>query len=277
MIFAASGALAYNESGTGLYLSQDGGNSWEKVTFPGLSDETRTSVDILPEADNYKVIIGTKSNGCFEGEYPREILFPLQPLIISPSKQTNVSRRPTFLWHASDLAMNYDLHVAEDSSFSSTVFDTTITDTVLQLNDPLSAKTQYYWQVSAADIYGESSHSLITSFTTGTMVNIADEMNEIPKTYWLSQNYPNPFNPATTITYSVPKTSFVSIKVYNVLGKEVADLVGGEKPAGTYKLIFSANGGSASGGNGKNFSSGVYFYRMQTGGFTSTKKFILIK
>ena len=86
-------------------------------------------------------------------------------------------------------------------------------------------------------------------------------------TYQLSQNYPNPFNPTTTISFTIPKEGFVQLKVYDILGKEVASLVNEEKTAGTYSVRF----------DGKDFSSGIYFYHLQVGEFTSTKKFILMK
>jgi len=85
--------------------------------------------------------------------------------------------------------------------------------------------------------------------------------------YTLKQNYPNPFNPTTTIEYSVPKESFITIKVFNLTGKEITTLVNGEKPAGNYSLIFKAI----------SLPSGIYFYKMIAGNFVSIKKFILIK
>ena len=95
-------------------------------------------------------------------------------------------------------------------------------------------------------------------------------INEIEKTkmyFKLEQNYPNPFNPTTTISYSIPKKSFVTIKVYNLLGKEIAVLVNEEKLKGDYKIKF----------NVVPFSSGVYFYKMTAGNFTHTKKLIILK
>jgi len=85
--------------------------------------------------------------------------------------------------------------------------------------------------------------------------------------YFLGQNSPNPFNPVTVIKYQLPENLKVQIKVYDVLGKEVAELVDEEKPAGYYDVQF----------NGSEFPSGVYFYRIQTGSFVQTKKMILIK
>ncbi|MHB8336102.1 MAG: T9SS type A sorting domain-containing protein [Ignavibacteriaceae bacterium] len=85
--------------------------------------------------------------------------------------------------------------------------------------------------------------------------------------YTLEQNYPNPFNPVTTINYTVAAKDFVSIKVYDVLGNEIATLVNEEKSAGSYSVNFNAS----------KLSSGVYFYRMQAGNFAETKKLILMK
>ena len=99
------------------------------------------------------------------------------------------------------------------------------------------------------------------------ITNIDDNKESIPKKFELSQNYPNPFNPATTIKYSIPKTSFVKLKIYDILGREVATLVNEEKTAGNFEVSFNA----------ANLSSGVYFYRIQAGSFVATKKLLLLK
>ena len=88
-----------------------------------------------------------------------------------------------------------------------------------------------------------------------------------PLTFTLNQNYPNPFNPTTIISYAVPEQSFVSLKVYNVLGKEVASLVNNQVEAGIHKVNFNAS----------NLSSGIYFYTIKAGKFTATKKLMLLK
>jgi photosystem II stability/assembly factor-like uncharacterized protein len=109
-------------------------------------------------------------------------------------------------------------------------------------------------------------------------VNIQDN------SFNLSQNYPNPFNPITKIKYNIPvvdakfaSTTNVQLKVYDVLGNEVATLVDEYKSAGNYEAEFSAIGGSASGGNAATLPSGVYFYQLRVGSFIETKKMILIK
>lgn len=89
----------------------------------------------------------------------------------------------------------------------------------------------------------------------------------MPESYSLEQNYPNPFNPTTNIRFSITESGLVTLKVYNALGQEVATLLNEEKNAGSYEYNFSAN----------NLSSGIYFYKIQSNGFTATKKMILVK
>jgi flagellar hook assembly protein FlgD len=96
--------------------------------------------------------------------------------------------------------------------------------------------------------------------------------NLIPSTYRLDQNYPNPFNPSTTIRYAIPNDGPVTLKVYDITGSEVITLVNEQKNAGTYEARFDARNAS-----GKALASGVYFYQIKTGGFSQTKKLLLLK
>ncbi|MCZ7609096.1 MAG: CotH kinase family protein [Ignavibacterium sp.] len=98
-----------------------------------------------------------------------------------------------------------------------------------------------------------------------TFVNQESEL--LPKNFILQQNYPNPFNPATNIKYAIDNKQFVTLKVYDVLGNEVATLIDEYKPAGNHNVIFDAS----------KFSSGVYFYQLKTGEFIQTRKMILNK
>ena len=94
-----------------------------------------------------------------------------------------------------------------------------------------------------------------------------EQISELPVNFNLSQNYPNPFNPTTKIEYSIPEQSFVDLRIYDILGNEVAKLVNKEQAAGTYKADFS----------GISLTSGTYFYRIKTEGFVETKKMTLLK
>jgi len=100
----------------------------------------------------------------------------------------------------------------------------------------------------------------------GKTTGINDKKIEV-SSYKLSQNYPNPFNPTTTIEYAIPRQELVTLKVYDILGREVKTLVNGQMQAGNHSIIF----------NGNNLASGVYFYRIQAGNFVQTKKLVLLK
>ncbi len=99
--------------------------------------------------------------------------------------------------------------------------------------------------------------------------NVTDVENkgEIPNQFVLEQNYPNPFNPATKIKYSIPSSELVTLKVYDVLGKEVATLINRQQAAGNYEVEF----------NGSNLASGIYMFKLQTSNFAETKKMVLAK
>ena len=89
----------------------------------------------------------------------------------------------------------------------------------------------------------------------------------VPNDFTLFQNYPNPFNPTTTIGYVLPERSVVSLKVYDIMGKEVLTLVNADQPSGYYAVQV----------NGTNLASGVYYFRLKTNAFTQTKKMVLLK
>jgi len=88
-----------------------------------------------------------------------------------------------------------------------------------------------------------------------------------PAEYTLAQNYPNPFNPSTRISYSIPADAFVHLSVFNSIGQKIADLVNQEVKAGNHDVIFNA----------ASLSSGIYYYKIDADGFTSTKKMILLR
>jgi hypothetical protein len=132
-----------------------------------------------------------------------------------------------------------------------------------------------YW-VKAVDINADS--SVFSDFASAIGINDGSYINpgggdnisikdNIPKKFDLKQNYPNPFNPVTNIKYDLPKNEFVTIKIYDLLGREIKTLVNEYKNPGSYIVTF----------NGTEFASGIYFYRMQAGSFVQVKRMVLIK
>jgi hypothetical protein len=120
--------------------------------------------------------------------------------------------------------------------------------------------------------YGADKYKLVANMQLaqqkyGQLTDVRSDSKYIPSEYSLNQNYPNPFNPSTKITYQIPKSGHVTLKVYNALGKEVVTLVNEEKSVGRYSVDFNAKG----------LSSGIYFYSIQSGSFFETKKMMLIK
>jgi photosystem II stability/assembly factor-like uncharacterized protein len=115
--------------------------------------------------------------------------------------------------------------------------------------------------------YASTISGSILKTTTGGFSGIRPISGEVPENFSLAQNYPNPFNPSTTIKFDIPKSTFVKITVYDILGKEVKTLVNQNVGTGSYTLDFDAY----------NLASGTYFYRMNAGEFNITKKMVLIK
>ncbi len=99
------------------------------------------------------------------------------------------------------------------------------------------------------------------------ITDLEDENIISPAEFNLEQNYPNPFNNSTVIRYAIPKEGLVTLKIYDIIGEEVATLVNETRQAGNYQVAF----------NSEDLTSGVYFYRLQAGDFVQTRKMILLK
>jgi len=137
---------------------------------------------------------------------------------------------------------------------------------------PTTPFSRFYFQSGSsgtATVYFDNIKFKAIPLITGTQGGGAT-----PRMFALEQNYPNPFNPTTTIRYSIPASGHVSLRVYDLLGNEVATLVDGVRPAGTYDQVFDASSGGNSRGS---LASGVYFYRLVAGSFTETRRLLLLK
>ncbi len=200
---------------------------------------------------------------------------PLRPVLISPNGTSDELRNPLLKWHTSESAVSYRTQVSTNRVFSSVVLDSTVADTLLQAS-PLAANTTYYWRASASNMHGTSAYSTTASFTTGQTTAV-DEFAEMPLEFKLHQNYPNPFstagrsrlagNSATTIDFSIVRASFVQLRIYDVLGREIKTLVNQRMPAGKHAVQFEAN----------ELQSGIYVYQLKADGFVESRKMILVE
>lgn len=147
------------------------------------------------------------------------------------------------------------------------------------INFPQSIILDPIWDVDSLSIVvfvqSVASKTVYQSATISSYeLNVTGVQNEssVPSEFKLSQNYPNPFNPSTVISWQSPFGSYQTLKIYDVLGNEVATLVDEYKPAGSYEVEFGSHPNEV-----RNLSSGIYFYKLQAGNFVETKKMILMK
>jgi hypothetical protein len=202
-----------------------------------------------------------------QGNIPAKVI-PASPLEYSTTTSLPVQLK----WMSNLLADSYSVQLGIDSTFATTLIDTTgVKDTsltVLSLSNPAT----YFWRVNAANSLGTGLWSQAWSFKP-IITGIDNIKNKVPVAYNLNQNYPNPFNPATVISYALPFASNVKIEVYNILGIRIKELLNGQKAAGYYELNFNTAG----------LSSGVYLYMIEAKSmdgkneYINTKKMMLLK
>jgi hypothetical protein len=197
-------------------------------------------------------------------------LKPMQPYsfnAISPS-DTVSQNEVLFIWNRTYTlnlydSLEYEVLISSDSSFNGLLHGSAaLTDTLYSYNLP---DGEYYWKVRASSSLTDYSYSNTKHFVVSTLTAI--ETTDNAAGFALSQNYPNPFNPSTTITYQLPAESNVLIKIFDALGREIEILLNEKKEKGNYSLTWHALGKSA----------GMYFYRIETDGYSYTKKMVLVK
>jgi 5-hydroxyisourate hydrolase-like protein (transthyretin family) len=135
----------------------------------------------------------------------------------------------------------------------------------------LTANTKYNGvttlQIKVTDKDGGVTETSVKVRVENTLTGIESLAAQIPNDYELYQNYPNPFNPSTNIRFQIKEPNFITLKIFNILGKEIATLVNEKKSPGTYEVKFNAG----------NLPSGIYFYKLSAGDFTDTRRLLLLK
>ena len=169
-------------------------------------------------------------------------------------------------WDSTVTATGYRFLLANDSLFNTVIHDTLINTSSFDFYDWFSVNIDnLYWKVRTINDGGTGPWSETNRFNI--MLTDVEDETQLPTEFALMQNYPNPFNPYTSIKYAIASRQFVQLKVYDVLGNEIATLVNEEKPSGIYNVQLTMN----------NVSSGIYFYKITAGEFVQTKKMILIR
>ena len=197
-----------------------------------------------------------------------------EPSLITPMKMTPIDRGISLTGSTASLS-DYDKinFIIYDNGFNLASMDSgRIFEVEYSVKDSLGDSTTtniIFTEAMAAD-----SGMLIIPFefingeiSISAAVGVEESDGNLPAKYELYQNYPNPFNPTTKVSFVISHLLFVTLKVYDILGREVATLVNERRNPGKYDMIF----------DGSNLPSGVYFYRLQTERYTNTKKLILLK
>ena len=161
--------------------------------------------------------------------------------------------------------VKYSLYISgiNYNKINNNLTDTSIT---LDIMADLQKSSSYNWYVKSTD-GRDTTQSGQSTFLTSSVITQKEDYKENVGNFLLSQNYPNPFNPSTTISFQLPENCFVNLKVYDILGKEVAALINGTLSSGEHSVVFDA---------GK-FQSGIYYYKIKAGNYMEIKKMMFIK
>lgn len=279
----------------GVYASFDEENAGIPAEKPGTKQPAETESDINNWAvpiiattgtvsDNL-LVFGASQNATdgFDAvfDYAKPPVSPAPEAVTTYFEQSGWSQY--FSKFGSDIRAKYQFPDA-GKSWNFRVMSKTSGEVTLTWNDitsliPEEIRNNYYFRMTGAGIPSIIDMLTVTSVTfnaeagvvynfsiNSTLTSLEDDLNA-PKEFSLGQNFPNPFNPSTSIQYNVKEASQVTLKVYDMIGNEVAILVNEVKPAGSYTVSFDAS----------QLSSGVYLYKMTAGNFVQTRKLVLMK
>lgn len=254
-------SIGYVSGSAGTVLkTTDGGATWTLMNTNGGG--TNYAVYCIPSAigDTSAAFVVASSGQIFKST------FYVIPVELSSMTSSVSGNNVTLNWITATEKNNYGFDIersADEQNWSVVGFvsgkGTTAMNTEYSFVDSKLAPGTYNYRLKQIDFDGTFKYY---SFSESIQIGL-------PETFELSQNYPNPFNPSTIINYNIPQAGLVTLKVYNVLGKEVATLVNEKKDAGRYNVELNATK--------LGMGSGVYFYTLESGSFKSTKKMIMIK
>lgn len=199
---------------------------------------------------------------------------PVAPALVAPSNNSYIGTlAPLLDWDSVTIANSFRIRISTDSLFGSTVIDTSGLN-VSKYQVPagkLQNNLKYYWRVNSSNACNSSPWSVTWNFST-LLTSAGNNQNVLPKSFKLYDNYPNPFNPETRIKFDIPENGIVRLRVFDIMGREIATLVNGYLTAGSYEVPFSISQISNS-----RVSSGIYFYKLETKSNADVRRMVLIK
>ena len=252
------------------------------------TDEFLNVTDLIPGHTYWWRVAVSNDGGTTYGAWSTVASFAIHPGASAPMPRiggpTNLvgvaTSSPTLSWlvpSPSTSEIVFDIRYSTDGEFSKGGYTelTDLTVPFVRLQD--LAEGAYYWQVRSRTVDGTSTspYSETGRFSTTASFSVNTEEApdaQLPNAFELGQNYPNPFNPTTTIEYRMAETAHATIKVYNMLGQVVKTLVNGTVPVGTHRIEWDATDDS-----GTAVSTGVYMYRMESGGVSAARTLVLMK
>ena len=259
---------------------------------PNFANPTLTSTETLTSSTLYKNLTGLTAGatywwrvrawygGTVYGDSPVYSFTVdlgssnvIQPMVGGPNNISVGTTNPVISWYTPARAsaqQKYELEISNNQAFLGSSIYNDLTTNNKTLNLPAG---DYYWRVRGKSSNGDYSYySSVAKFNVNNNLVDVEKDAGVPTSYNLMQNYPNPFNPTTTIKFSLPEASFVTLKVFDVLGREVRTLISNEMTAGSH--IMNWNGDNES---GRKVASGTYVYRISAGKFSQAKKMTLLK
>jgi len=245
---------------SGIFLSES-----------GLTDTLKVLSGLEGQKQYYWRVSATNAGGTsnYSNAFSFTTGFPVTPLLAYPLNNTGYIPVDTILyWNSSPTAVNYDLMLARGADFAVNTIVVNaqgITDTSIIVVG-MNVNTFHFWKVRAHNTFGMSNWSEVWRFKTVNPLGVDGE-SLMPQQYVLDQNYPNPFNPATNFRFSIPQAGFTTLRIYNLLGQQVAVVIDEYMSPGSYDVRFDASG----------LSSGIYLYTIRVNDFSASKKMILMK
>ena len=247
----------------GVWGTTDGGTNWTSFNGGTMLDVYSIRALVFNSTGSHTLFAGCSSPiGSGAGVY--EYTFPVIPVELVSFTADVIGNSINLGWVTATETNNQGFEIQRTSSTSENWekvgfiagFGTSTELHHYSFSDEPTASGKYQYRLKQIDFDGSFEYS-----------NTVEVEVMVTKDYSLSQNYPNPFNPATLISFSIPNDEFVSLRIYDVLGREVAQIINERKSAGTHQIEF----------DGAAFNSGVYYYTLTAGSYTETKKMLMIK